>query len=250
MDMLEREPVRLVVAAEAREFRGILRNCGVVNALEWPVATALVVELLGMTYILAANGPGPHLANQVLKAAEVEAGKAGGKVLIGAVISTGFCGGLDPQLQLGDIVEATSVVDLDSGRQYDARPVRTSAIRLRGPVLSRDRVAVTIEEKAELRNCQPGAAAIEMEAAAVASWACARAIPLYCVRVVSDTAHDAFPFDANRMRDDNGRFSRMKIVGQALRNPVATLPGLLKLDRDCRIAEERLGEFFENCRFE
>jgi len=248
MGTAERGPIRLVVAAEEREFRGILRNCGPVNELKWPVAFAVSTILNDAIYVFAANGPGPRLAGHVLKAAEVEAGKTGESV-IGAVISTGFCGGLDPQLKLGDIVEATSVIDFDTGRQYDSRPVRTSASRVRGTVLSRDRVAVTIEEKADLRR-QANASAIEMEAAAVVPWAEARAIPFYCVRVVSDTARDAFPIDMNLMRDSEGRFHRLKIAGQAMLKPWTRIPGLLRLDRECRAAEDKLGEFFANCRFE
>jgi uridine phosphorylase len=250
MDIAEGGPFRLVVAAERREFRGILRNCGPAIALTWPVAVSVAARVNGMRYVFAANGPGPRLAAQVLDAAEVEAGKAGSKALIGAVISTGFCGGLDPRLALGDIVEATSVVDLDTGNQYDARPISTSARRERGAVLSMDRVAVTIEEKARLRSHATGALAVEMEASTVGSWAEAQSIPFYCVRVVSDRACDAFPMDMNQMRDLDGRFDRLRITSQALLKPWTRIPGLLKLDRDCRVAEDKLGEFFANCRFE
>ena len=248
--MATADSMRLVVAAERREFRGILRNCGPVNELSWPVAYAVSAKLNGVTYVFAANGPGPGLTAEVLKVAEVEAGKAGGKNLIGAVISTGFCGGLDPRLALGEIVEATSVVDCDTGRQYASRPVSTSATRTKGVVLSMDRVAGTLEDKAELRTKINGATAIEMEAAAVAPWAIERAIPFYCVRVVSDCACDAFPFDMNQMRDSAGRFDLKRIAATALRNPFQNIPGLLKIDRDCRVAEEKLGVFFANCRFE
>ena len=250
MDTAEREPVRLVVAAERREFRGILRNCGPVNELSWPVAFAAAADLNGMKYVFAANGPGPRLAGRVLEVAEVEAGKAGSKILIGAVISTGFCGGLDPQLALGDIVEATSVLDVDTNRQYPARAVSTSDTHVRGPILSSGRVAVSVEEKSKLRTLVEGAAAVEMEAAAVAPWASARSIPFYCLRVVSDCAKDALPVDMNRMRDREGRFDRLKIAANALLKPWTRIPGLLKLDRDCRVAEEKLGVFFANCRFE
>jgi uridine phosphorylase len=223
-----------------------------VNALSWPVAFAAAAELDARKYVFAAHGPGPRLAARVLstveEVAEVEAGK-GNKLLIEAVISTGFCGGLDPQLQLGGIVEATSVVDLATGNQYAARPVSTSLSRVRGAVLSQDRVAVTMEEKARLRNYSPDAAAIEMEASAVGPWAKARSIPFYCVRVVSDASHVEFPFDMNRMRDPEGRFERSKIARQALMKPW-NIPALLQLDRACRLAESKLGEFFANCRFE
>ena len=244
------ERVRLVVAAERREFRGILRNCGPVNELGWPIAYVVSAELNGTKYVFAANGPGPRLAAQVLKVAEVVAGKAGDGNLIGAVISTGFCGGLDPQLALGEIVEATSVVDCDTGRQYASRPVSTSSTRVRGVVLSMDRVAGTGEEKTNLRTRISDASAIEMEAAAVAPWAEERGLPFYCVRVVSDRASDSFPFDMNQMRDSAGRFDLKKIGVHALLNPFARIPGLLKIDRDCRVAEEKLGAFFASCRFE
>ena len=89
-----------------------------------------------------------------------------------------------------------------------------------------------------------------MEAATVAPWATERAIPFYCVRVVSDRAYDSFPFDMNQMRDSAGRFEWKKIAVTALRKPLTRIPGLLKIDRDCRVAEEKLGAFFANCRFE
>ena len=240
----------MVVAAERREFRGILRNCGPVKELGWPVGYSAAAELNGVKYVFAANGPGPRLAAQALKAAEVEAGKAGDRNLIVAVISTGFCGGLDPQLALGEIVEATSVLDCDTGRQFSSRAVSTSSARVRGVVLSMDRVAATVEEKTKLRMANIGAAAVEMEAGAVAAWACEQAIPFYCVRVVSDRAGDAFPLDMNKMRDSAGRFDLMKIAGNALLRPWSRIPGLLKIDRNCRVAEENLGAFFANCRFQ
>ncbi|HEY3741983.1 MAG TPA: hypothetical protein VGL53_19160 [Bryobacteraceae bacterium] len=214
----------------------------------WPTQVAIAADLNGQKYIFAANGPGPRLAARVLEAAEAE---AGGELLIEAVISTGFCGALDPQLALGDIVEATSVIDLATGNQSAVRPASTNRAPALGPVLSMDRVAVTIEEKAGLRNTTPGALAVEMEASAVASWAKARHIPFYCIRVVSDRADsNVFPIDMNLMRDSEGRFDRFRIARHALMKPFARIPGLLALDRDCRLAETKLGEFFESCRFE
>jgi hypothetical protein len=56
--------------------------------------------------------------------------------------------------------------------------------------------------------------------------------------------------DMNLMRDSEGRFDRWKIAGQAMLKPLSRVPGLLRLDRECRVAEEKLGEFFANCRFE
>jgi adenosylhomocysteine nucleosidase len=245
MAIADEAPVRLVVAAESREFRGILRSCGPVTQLAWPVQYAVAAEFAGARYIFAANGPGPRLAAEVLCAAEKNSAKAG----IQAVISTGFCGGLDPQLRLGSIVNATSVIDGSSGCRWVTVANSTNTSCVRGSILSIDRVAVTAEEKRELA-ASTGAIAVEMEAAAVCSWAQANKIPFHCVRVVSDTAEDNLAIDMNAMRDADGRFDRLRIALTALAGPFSRIPGLMQLNRNCRLAEERLGSFFAHCRFE
>ena len=245
MDIAKSSSLILVIAAESREIRGILRNCGPVKKLAWPVQFAASTHWLGRTFVFAANGPGPRLAAEVLKAAEVNSAKAG----IRAVISTGFCGGLDPQLKLGAIVDATSVIDGATGQQWSTDAIRTNTSAARGPVLSVDRVAVTAAEKSNLWN-KNHAVAVEMEAAPIAQWAHLSGTPFHCLRVVSDAAADSFVMDMNTMRDAEGRFNRLKITLHALADPVTRISGLLQLDRNCRVAEERLGSFFANCNFD
>ena len=114
-------------------------------------------------------------------------------------------------------------------------------------LLSVDRVVGTAQEKAELRHT--GAAAIEMEAAALASHAQARAIPFYCIRVVTDSAMEDFPIDFNRVRDSEGRFSRFKIIAQAARNPLKLVPELIELNKRANAAARRLGDFVASCEF-
>jgi nucleoside phosphorylase len=115
-----------------------------------------------------------------------------------------------------------------------------------GALLSVDRVASTAAYKSELRKT--GAAAIEMEAAAVAEKAKKYNLPFYCIRVVTDTATESFPLDFNRMRDANGRFSRTKIVAAALRHP-SVFPKLIELNKRCKLAAEALGDFIADTRF-
>jgi hypothetical protein len=88
-----------------------------------------------------------------------------------------------------------------------------------------------------------------MEAAAVARKAAEWGVPFHCVRAVSDTAQDDLPLDFNLYRDAEGRFSRTRIALAALGRPFTRVPALLRLDRNCRIASESLGDFFANCRF-
>jgi adenosylhomocysteine nucleosidase len=171
-----------------------------------------------------------------------------GKDRVTAIGSVGFCGGLDPGLGVGDIVIATRVLAPEHGRNYDCQPVRTSLQAAHGAVLSVDRVAVTTDEKAELR--QSGAVAVEMEAAAVAQAAGQHRVPFFALRVVSDTARDGFVINMNEMRNAAGRFDRARILRAALARPLRRIAALGRLNRHCRIAEERLGEFFASCRFE
>ena len=217
----------LVVAAEQREFAGILKRAATARKLPWPgAAFAREIPRNGGRWLLVSNGPGPAMVNQALKT----------KPDVETLLSIGFCGALDPALQIGDIVVSGEV------------PKGVGALFTRGDVLSLDRVAVTAEEKRKLRDSS-GAAVVEMESAAVAQKAREWGIPFRCVRVVSDTAEQDMPLDFNRYRDADGRFQRGRIAAAALARPFTALPGLVRLDRNCRHAAEQLGEFLADCQF-
>ena len=205
----------LVVAAERREFEGILRRCGASSKLDWPRADfARKADWRGDRWLMIANGPGGGLVEQALER----------KIDIHGMISTGFCGALDPALRVGDIVDGMK------------------------SIASVDRVVVSAAEKRALRE-KSGAAAVEMEAAAVARKAVEWGVPFRCLRVVSDTAAEDLPLDFNLYRDAEGRFSRTRIALAAMARPFSVMPRLMRLDRNCGIAAEALGEFFANHEF-
>ena len=85
-----------------------------------------------------------------------------------AIISTGFCGALDKNLQISDIVVGTSISS--DGGEHDGLPL-TGPPRDHGKVASIDHVAQTSAEKGKLRAS--GACVVEMEAAGVAERAAA-----------------------------------------------------------------------------
>ncbi|HEV2689907.1 MAG TPA: hypothetical protein VGV35_15215, partial [Bryobacteraceae bacterium] len=191
------------IAAESREFDGFLANAERVVKLDWPLDFARRVWLNGRMAVLAANGPGPKLAGQA--AAMVKE-----KEELTGLVSTGFCGGLDPALQPCDIFVATEILTVSDtqpsrDRKGACTPPKLSntpgAVKT-GSLLSIDRVASTIAEKSELRRT--GASAIEMEAAGVAAKAVEWNVPFFCIRVVTDTANESFPLDFNRLRDADG----------------------------------------------
>jgi len=230
------------VAAERREFDGLLRRADRVTKLDWPLQFARIAWVNGEPIMLVANGPGPKLAGWAAENVRKHQELAG-------LVSTGFCGGLNPALGPCDIFVATEVVALSPDcKGVVSQPLAYARGSVRtGKLLSIDRVVSTAAEKADLR--QTGADAVEMEAAAVAEKAAEWNIPFYCIRVVTDTSAENFPLDFNRMRDADGRFSRMKILGAALRRPGAVLPELLKLNRRCKDASQALGDFIVDASF-
>jgi len=210
----------LIVAAEAREFAGLLKRVGPGTPLHCPdIAYARDVVLHGRRAILIANGPGPKLVNKALASNSIPSWN------VTEVISTGFCGALDPALRIGDIVIAGE-----------------------GEIWSEDRVAVRADEKRQLRE-RTGARVVEMEFAAVQTKAREWGVPCRAVRVVSDSAGEDLPLDFNRYRDAEGRFQLTRIALAGLVRPFTVLPKLMQLDRNSRLATEKLGAFFADSEF-
>jgi adenosylhomocysteine nucleosidase len=183
-------------------------------------------------WILAANGPGPALAGEAADRAGTD---------VDAVMSVGMCGALAEELNVGDIVVASSVNGVVVQTPHSSLKFRV------GPIVSVDRVAQTVAEKQDLR--QTGAIAVEMEAAAVLERARRWGVPFYCVRAVSDTAAEGFELDLNATRDASGRFRVGRILAQAARRPLSGVPELLRLRRNSEAACKALGEFIGNCSF-
>lgn len=229
-------PAILAVAAEAREFAGLLKHASDVVRLNWQLSFACKAVVGGQPWVLVANGPGATLAHEAVWT-------GCGMTAVRAVVSTGYCGGLDPKLLVGDIFAASEVRIPANAGTFAAMPVRAPHS---GLLLSVDRVAVTQREKAALAS--NGGAAVEMEAGAVAAVAGSMGLPFYCVRVVSDTAGEELPLDFNRYRDQAGRFSRAGIALAAVARPWL-IPALVRFDRNSRRASLTLGDFLADCRF-
>ena len=234
----------LFVASEAAELKPLATHLENLRKLPWPLDYAYEGIANGHRFILAAHGAGPKLAERATEVAiRAVSGAKQSSSQLAAIVSTGYCGGLDPTLQIGDIVVATQV--LDSATQ---ELIACSELDhpIHGLVLSQDRIATNIEEKAQLFR-QTGARAVEMESAGVAFRAKRAGLPFYCIKVVTDTATESFAFDFNRMRTIEGRLARGKIMIHALAHP-NLVPGLLRLKRRSEEVAQALGEFLVSCR--
>jgi nucleoside phosphorylase len=164
-----------------------------------------------------------------------------------AVVSTGFCGALDPKMTVGDVVIADCILTWNTRtRAATAGAPKGGAAHL-GTICSTDRVARTAEEKRILSG--EGAIAVEMEAAGVAERARERELPFYCIRTVTDLAGETMVNDFNAALRSDGHFDTIIILGNLLRSPWARLPELVRLGRRCALASRALGDFIADCRF-
>ncbi len=194
-------------------------------------------RLNGHEVLLAANGVGWKRA-----AAAVDA--AHHAFPADAVISTGFCGALDPQLAIGDAVVATCVAGPE--HRYPAHPIQGSHAST-GLVISMDHVVGTADEKRALR--ERGGSVVEMEAAGVADRAQALGLNFFCARAVTDLATEDMANDFNAVLRPDGHFDTIGIFRHLWKRPIARLPELIRLRQNCAKAAKSLGELFADCRF-
>ena len=237
----------LYVASEAVELEPMAKLLTGLRKLKWPLAYACEGVWEGRRLLLAANGAGPKLAMRAVEIAirAITSAELSSSALE-AVVSTGFCGALDPALREGQIVLAKEVLDWTNKERYDCVEVAGGAEAISGLVVSQDRIAADREEKRSLRN-NAGGVAVEMEAAGVAARVKRAGLPFCCIKVVLDRAEESFAIDWNRMRDREGRIARGKIMVHALRRP-NLLPELFRLKRRSEEAARVLGEFLVSSR--
>jgi adenosylhomocysteine nucleosidase len=183
--------------------------------------------------LVAVSGMGP-------KAAETAAErlvKAGAT----ALVSWGMAGGLDPALPAGTIC-VPSIVESEDGTRYPTdhhwRELTTASIAARRHVLghklltSRQAIEDVGGKAAEF--ARSGAAAVDMESAAVGKIAAAHAFPFLVVRVIVDTASDTLP-ESVRAATGSPKLRLSRLILGLLRSP-GELTALLRLAARYRTA--------------
>jgi nucleoside phosphorylase len=137
----------------------------------------------------------------------------------------GVAGALDPQLSSGALLCPRLVLD-EQGAQYATDPAwrMRLASRLGGqtlldrPLLTVDRPLLTLQAKAEARQGH-GAAAVDMETAAVAEVAGALGLPFLALRAIADGAGDSIPQPLAAAVDSWGRPRAGAVASTLLRHP-------------------------------
>jgi len=143
------------------------------------------------------------------------------------VISFGVAGGLDPELESGDVVVATEVI---AGRTrwlaglalseelIDGAGLAGQRI-VRGSLVGVERVVPAQTAKAALRS-ETGAAAVDMESHIAAAYAASASLPFAALRVISDPATRALPALAVNAVKPNGNIDLAMVLRGVARNPL------------------------------
>lgn len=153
------------------------------------------------------------------------------------VLSSGFAGGLNPALSVGDVV-----FEEDCAAHLSAALPALGAIPAR--FYCANRVAVTAEEKQKLRQ-ETGCDAVEMESSVIRQICRDRQIPNATLRVISDAAGDDLILDFNALMTREWKIDYFKLARVILRNP-AKVPGLISFQRQTAQAARKLGSVLDN----
>ena len=148
------------------------------------------------------------------------------------LISAGFAGALNDQLQLGDLLLAKnfSTVRLEENFSLSSFPIHT------GDLLT---VPALIDSRGERNKLAltSGAVAVDMETEFIARACAAHGIPVLSLRVISDTPKELFPAPANVLFDIERQQTRMpKLAAYLVAHP-HRIPRLVQFAR--RIAHGR-----------
>ena len=133
------------------------------------------------------------------------------------VLSCGFAGGLNPALQLGNVVfepaklqPPSSILRLQS--QLTAAGAKPAKF------FCADRIATTVAEKKRLRD-ETGADAVEMESEEIHAVCRERGIPCATIRVISDAADEDLPLDFNALAKPDKSLDYGKLLRTIARSP-------------------------------
>lgn len=219
-------PLAIFVAtgAEARPF---CRALGPTHRSPHRLDSIVRIGLVGRELLLARTGMGPDTAETVARRLFSEAPVA-------AALSVGVAAGLSPLLQAGDlIVGDRAILHRGSGgtsqsfccdarlQEWALTLVRESGSRHSlGPIVTVEQILPTADEKRRLA-AESGAMAVDMESAAIASAASARAVPFLAIRAILDPVEEDLKIAFDQFLNRRGEPQWLSLAWYLLAHPPA-----------------------------
>ncbi|MCA9073860.1 MAG: 5'-methylthioadenosine nucleosidase [Planctomycetaceae bacterium] len=159
------------------------------------------------------------------------------------ILSVGFSGALTPELKIGDIVTANSVVDM-TGDELKV-DVRMTADVERGwhvgRIVTADEIVRTVAEKERLAR-QTEALAVDLESLAVARLCSAAKMRFLAVRAISDELSEDLPPEVLSVFGGTGSLRAGAIAGALWKRP-GSAKDMWRLRERAVTASERLAIF-------
>ncbi len=182
------------------------------------------------------------------------------------LISSGYCGGLQLRVRVGDIAIPTALAPLSERCREQMAPEESLlgwareagkqwAAQQKERCLPADRVSNCWEGLSLMSDCVVGNSAekfalgndseamfVEMESWAVAETASQHETPFLCVRVVSDAVHDDVPMNFSECCDGRGQISYSAVARRTLFKPTV-VPKLISLASKSQHAQRCLAQY-------
>ena len=153
------------------------------------------------------------------------------------LVSCGWAGALTCAVKPPTACAISEVIDAGNDQHYATKCAR--GYRL----ITLDRVAGPNEKRGLAEKYQ--SVLVDMEAAAVARIACARGIPFYCFKGISDGYSDELP-DFSRFIDGAGQLRMAPLLAHAAAHP-RYWPSMQRLGQNSRAAATGLAGLLEEC---
>lgn len=232
-----------ILGAVKEEIAGIKNRMQIDETVLVNDAKAFVGRWEGYHILLLRTGVGANRANQVFR-------QAADQFDIVQAVSIGYAGGLDPTLQVGDLLIADQLaypghagklyVDSEMVNQALALSCPEGVTAYQGGLVTVDEVVSKPVDKLSLGHMF-SVMAVDMETYALAVAAKDLDIPFLSVRSVTDTA-DQELMDCSHLVEEDGEVSKLKAGWHVITNP-GDMKSMIELGLHAKKATESLTVF-------
>ncbi|MEI7796340.1 MAG: phosphorylase [Methylococcaceae bacterium] len=188
--------------------------------------------------ILMYSGAG---AENARKAAELLVSKGATQLM-----SWGCAAALSPDLKMGDLVLADSLLNSDgletavnsTWHQHAKTVLGSTVVAYKGALFNSNKLVSTAEEKQAIYE-KTGAIALDMESGAIAEVAQHYALPFLAIRAIADPASMDLPLAISKALNENGEIEISKIIASLVFN-LKEIPHLIQLGQYFQLAKRTL----------
>jgi adenosylhomocysteine nucleosidase len=230
-----------LIAATTQESNALLRCVREWKRIAMGTFRSHRFELSGRSCLLVTSGMGIRRAREAARALVVMSAPR-------LLVSFGIAGAVETDLEIGDVVAAEAVCQLDQGAPGSLLPLAT------WPETAREAVVGALAERgarlfggtavtthgSQFVQYRPGQMThpiLEMETAGIAQVAAENGIPLLSLRAISDGPRAPIPFDLGDMMDENANLRVGRMLKALVRHPGILLQSG-KLIRNTRVAAD------------